>query len=289
MKAIPYILNPAKSLTVFVGGKQVTVRKEDSSFNNALAAIKEGRWDDLQNIVDKISAIKVFVKGDLKVEGNIITYRGEAVHNLIVDRILQFIGEGLEVEPMLNFLNKLMKNSSYKCIQDLFAFLERGNMPIDPDGDFYAYKAVKSDWTDKHTGTILNTIGRIVEFPRNKVDDNPANGCSYGLHAGSIQYVKSFASCGDKIIVVKIDPSEVVSVPNEDTSKLRCCKYKVVEEYVGLLPDTLYDSEKHYDDDYDDGEDEDYEDDSDRIPCCYSCGIEIDEEWDYCPNCGDRL
>jgi hypothetical protein len=288
MKAFPYILNPAKSLTVFIEGKQSTIRKEDPSFENAIAAVKENRWEDLKLIVDKLSAIKVFVKGDLKVEGSTITYRGEVVHNLIVDRILQFIQEGLEVEPMLNFLNKLMKNSSYKCIQDLFAFLERGNMPIDPDGDFYAYKAVRSDWTDKHTGTISNTVGTTVSFARNKVDDNPANGCSYGLHAGSIQYVKSFASCSDKIIVVKIDPSEVVSVPNEDTSKLRCCRYKVVEEYIGLLPDTLYDSEKHYDDDYDDGDEEDYERCDDGT--CWNCGAETaDCGYTYCPECGEML
>jgi len=50
----------------------------------------------------------------------------------------------------------------------------------------------------------------------------------------------------DKIVIVKINPKDVVSVPDYDTRKLRCCKYKVIDEYSGVieldkdLPSSVY-------------------------------------------------
>ena len=75
-------------------------------------------------------------------------------------------------------------------------------------------------------------------MPRFKVDDNCDEGCSQGLHVGSITYVKSYGSPGDKVIICKIDPADVVSIPlDSDHQKMRCCKYEVVAEYAeDLLP-----------------------------------------------------
>jgi acyl carrier protein len=61
-------------------------------------------------------------------------------------------------------------------------------------------------------------------------------GCSHGLHAGSLAYARGWA---ERVILVEIDPADVVSVPgDENCQKLRCCKYTVVGEYNGPLPDT---------------------------------------------------
>jgi hypothetical protein len=87
------------------------------------------------------------------------------------------------------------------------------------------------------------------------VDDNPENGCSYGFHAGSIDYAGNFGGSDRRVVIVKINPEDVVSVPNDcECQKLRTAKYEVVADYTGPLPKTYAES-------YDSTEDDIYEED----------------------------
>ena len=254
---LPFIINNG-SITVFVSGSPITVEKEDVNYACIRQAIIDKDWETVAENASKTLLVETFGNGELKVADGAIYYKGEAIHNYVVDRIFEFMAEGIEATPLINFLDKLLGNPSKRCLDELFAFLEYGNMPLDPDGDFYAYKAVRSDWTDKHTGTIQNKIGDIVEVPRNAVDDDSSHACSHGLHAGSLAYVKSFGSGDDIYIIVKINPQDVVSVPSHDTRKLRCRRYEITGLYNGPLPSTLY---KDNDDDYDDDDYDAYDDD----------------------------
>ena len=155
-----------------------------------------------------------------------------------------------------------MDNPSRRAVDELYAFLEHKNMPLTPEGNFLAYKGVNSDFTDKYSGKFSNAVGEVLEMRRNGVCDDANVGCSSGFHAGSYEYAKGYASGGGNLMVVEIDPSDVVSVPFDcDCQKLRTAKYKVVAHYETIdappLEHDLYDS--GYDVDYDD--DEDYRDD----------------------------
>lgn len=256
--AYPYIMTNS-AITVIVEGKPTTTQSDDINYDKIRQAIMEQDWDQVKLLADKEKQVAEFSKDNITVKNGTVFFKGEAMHSYVASKILQFIEEDLDAEPLINFLTKLMDNPSKRCVDQLFSFLEHKNMPIDPDGDFYAYKAVRGNWTDKHTGTIDNSIGTIVEITRNKVDDDPTHDCSYGLHAGSMQYVSSFGNSGDHIIIVKINPKDIVSVPDCDTSKLRTCKYEVISEFENILPDTTY----NYDEDED---------------LCPSCNM----EWDDC-------
>jgi hypothetical protein len=78
------------------------------------------------------------------------------------------------------------------------------------------------------------------------VDDDRNHGCSAGLHAGTLEYVQSYGSFhdspeSDKVIIVKISPENVVSVPHcSDCQKLRTCEYTVVRDYEGVMEYNLY-------------------------------------------------
>ena len=254
---LPFIIT-GSAINIIADGKACSVEKTDPIYQDIIAAIRDEDWDTVAALSNKPAAITRFGHGKFEVRDGHIFYNGTQVHNHVVDRILSFMNDGLDATPLLNFLEKLMGNTSRRCIEDLYAFMEHGNMPLDADGDFYAYKAIKADWTDKHTGKIKNEIGTTVFVERNTVDDNPDNACSHGLHAGSLQYVKGFHSGEDKMIIVKINPANVVSVPAHDTSKLRCCSYDVVSEYTGPLPENVWepDDDDNYGD-YDDENDED--------------------------------
>jgi hypothetical protein len=237
---IPYILTD-RSLTIVLNDEPKTITSENPIWNDAITAIREGRFNDLPDILDKSKAIVRFSHGNIDVRDGVVTYAGEEIHNIVVDRILNFIKNGLPYEPLVKFLDKLMQNPSRRAVNELYKFLEHKKMPLTPDGDFLAYKSVRSDFTDWYSGKHNFAIGQVREMPRNQVCDNAQIGCSEGYHAGSEQYAKEFNG-GGNLVIVKISPADVVSVPNDcDCQKLRASKLEVVALYRKSLDKDLYD------------------------------------------------
>jgi hypothetical protein len=130
---------------------------------------------------------------------------------------------------MVKFTENLLENPSRRAVTELYLFLEKGNLPITSDGHFLAYKKVRDDYLDVYSGTIDNSVGQVVEMERNRVDDDKNNTCSYGLHFCSKDYLQSFS--GDRIVILKINPRDVVSIPTDYAfTKGRTCRYEVIGE-----------------------------------------------------------
>jgi len=139
------------------------------------------------------------------------------------------------------FMHNLLKNPSKRSVDELYGFLEKNNLPITPDGYFLAYKKVRRDFLDIHSGTMNNAPGTIVEMERYKVDDNKDQTCSTGLHFCGMSYLSHFGSNGDRTVIVKIDPADVVSIPSDyDGAKGRACRYEVIGE-LGVEPGKAFD------------------------------------------------
>jgi hypothetical protein len=69
----------------------------------------------------------------------------------------------------------------------------------------------------------------VVSMERNLVDDDQNRTCSTGLHFCSQDYLRSFG--GERIVILKINPRDVVSIPNDyNDSKGRCARYEIVDE-----------------------------------------------------------
>jgi hypothetical protein len=153
-------------------------------------------------------------------------------------RMIQMLQDGFPIEPMVNFMNNLMYNPSNRSVTELYGFLEKNNLPITPDGCFLAYKKVRSDYKDVHSGTFDNSPGKTVEMDRNEVDDVADRTCSHGLHFCSKEYLHHFG--GGRTVIVKINPRDVVSIPTDyNDSKGRCCRYEVISE-LGVSPDDAF-------------------------------------------------
>ena len=265
---IPYILTD-ESLTVVVNGKSLTMESSNPSFGEAVKAISDERWDDIEKLFDTSQAVEDYADGKVKVVEGVVYYDGEAVHNHVVGRILDFMRQGLPYKPLVRFLDKLMDNPSRRAVSELYAFLEHKAMPLTPDGNFLAYKGVRDDYTDWHSGKFRNQVGDEHEMTRNKVCDDANIGCSHGFHAGSLDYAKSYGN-GGHLMVVEIDPRDVVSVPLDcDQQKLRTAKYKVVAHFEKKLEEPMCDDY----DDYGDWQDDD-SDDSDDYNEGYDAGYE---------------
>jgi hypothetical protein len=252
---IPHILTE-KSLTVVMDGKAQTMSSEHPAWEQAKRALSDQDWDKLERTFDVQSAVQDYLdnEAEIEVKDGAVSYKGEVVHNQVVDRILDFMRQNLPYQPLVKFLGKLMENPSRRATDELYSFLEHKNMPLTPEGNFLAYKGVNADFTDFYSGKFSNKVGEVLEMRRNGVCDDLNKGCSAGFHAGSYDYAKGYASNGGNLMVVEIDPSDVVSVPLcSDCQKLRTSKYKVVAHYETIdappLDKELYES--GYDDEYD--------------------------------------
>lgn len=226
-----YILG-SDSITVYHKGVPYSINKQAQTFNMVLEAVKnndeaalEAAVNIRKNITDKLSASSASVR----IEDNKIMHGNREITGLISSRIFEVIRLGLSVDPMIKFLENLMANPSKRAVDELFGFMEACNLPITEDGHFLAYKRVRDDYFDVHSRTLDNSVGNTLEMARNLVDEDKNNTCSYGLHFCSYDYLKHFS--GERIVVLKINPADVVAIPADyNNSKGRTCKYEVVDE-----------------------------------------------------------
>ena len=278
--AVPFMFVDG-NLTLVLNNKSYQVLPDHINYRMILEILPTATPDELLKVVDLEKAVATFSDGLVEIKNGQVTYEGETVHGSISKRILEFMSKGLPFEPLVKFLHNVMENPSMQSQKELYDFLEHEHLPITEDGHFLAYKAVRSDYKDKYRGTFDNSVGNTVKMQRAKVDDDRSRGCSDGLHAGALNYVATYGSVesGDRIVIVKINPRDVVSVPTDcNCEKLRTCQYVVVGEYQGELLKPLYSSNFSYD------EQDDYEDDDDyNIDESYwdQFDEDVDDEDDY--------
>jgi hypothetical protein len=228
-----------ESITVISGGKPYTVKSGAPNFYNLKKALKEKNWKDVPKFLTVAKNVEAWSSAKFKVSGNNVTYEGKAIDHGIAKRIVQMSHDGENPNAMYRFYERLQKNPSKRSVDQLWPFLQKLGIPITPDGCFLAYKGVRRDFYDKHSGTILNKPGVTVEIPRNSVSDDPKEACHFGLHVGAQGYAGTFA---DTTVICKVDPEHVVCVPyDHGQEKMRVCKYEVLGIHGEELPSTTYD------------------------------------------------
>lgn len=254
-------------ISVVYNNTPYTVDSGHTNWNRLREALKNDDPEEFVRLCDIKKSIETYVSGTntgITVDNGVVMYNGVAVHNVVADLIIRNMREGFDVTALVNFLNKLYVNSSFNSREHLFNFLTKHRLTITEDGNFLAYKCVRDNYMDKHSGKFSNHVGAVIEMPRQDVDDNPNNECSYGFHVGGLAYSGpggAFHSSSDKVLIVSVDPSDVVAVPKDyDFLKMRTCKYVVVGEYKAELKGSVYSGtvgDEYEENDY---EEDDYED-----------------------------
>ena len=239
----PYIVQ-GSNITVVIGNKPHTISKSHITYNKVLEAIKASDWDTVKNIIEPIKVVLNYGQGNVSVQGEQLFWKGKVMHNALTNRMVAMLQDGFPVEPLVAFMENLMTNPSKRAVDELYGFLEKNSLPITPDGHFLAYKKVRQNYFDCHTGTMDNSVGRVVEMGRNEVDDNKEQTCSTGLHFCSQEYLPHFGGGDSRVVIVKINPRDVVSIPTDyNNAKGRACRYEVIGE-VGANPDDATEFDK---------------------------------------------
>jgi hypothetical protein len=286
------IVNPdplSGFITVVLDGERHSINAGNTLFSKALEAYKADDWDTFVACVNptiRLKSLYASYEGIEVKDGNLYVF-GDPVHSTLATRVISFLEHGLDCVHLFKFILKLNLNPSKRAVDELYTFLEHRALPITDNGNFLAYKAVRADYTDKHSGKFLNTVDAVLEMPRNKVDDDKNVGCSYGFHAGTVEYAKDFLGGQGHLMIVEINPADVVSIPTDcQFQKLRTCKYKVVGEYEIDLTDPMYASRFETDQD----DDVDLWDDDSDDEVCSDCGEDSYgncNECDCCEGCCD--
>lgn len=240
-----------KSLTVFFPGASTptTVDGTHPNFQTVLDGVRRG---DTAAVRQSLNLDEVYKReltaigsGFDYVDGR-VTYNGEPVSDRLNEVIVSvLISEG-NVAPFAKFAARLAANPSRHSRESLFGWIDKWGINIDADGHMIAYKGVTTNPEGDNVsitagkgivngvaceGNLRNNPGDVVEVERRDVDDNINRHCSYGLHAGTYNYASGFAR--GVLLSVKIDPADVVSVPNDGYEKVRVCKYVVLSSVEG--------------------------------------------------------
>lgn len=228
------MFNNNESLTVFINGESYSVRREDNkNFDEIVNCLLAKEYDDILSLINVKKTIEETGDGRVTVHGSTVYYDGKPLHNALADKIVDMAEAGLPVSNLIQFLENLMENPSNTAINELYLFLESGSLPVTEDGHFLAYKKVRENYRDIHSGRFDNSVGAVVEMERRDVDDNRERTCSHGLHFCSKDYLPSFGGwTGSRVMILKIHPKDVVSIPSDyANTKGRCSRYEVIGEW----------------------------------------------------------
>lgn len=233
-----------ESLTIIWEGKPYTVRKGAPNYLALRTAILNEDWKSVPDNLTVKKSLREWARGKyvFNENGRSFSFNGEEIPGNINRRIIEMATRGEDPTPLFRFWGRLQRNPSFRSVQQLFNFLTHEGIPIVEDGCFLAYKSVRSDYRDHHSGMFLNKPGSVLEMPRNKISDDPQVPCHDGFHVGAKSYADSFGAGDRRIVICKVDPADVVCVPyDESQRKMRVCKYEVVGNSNGeTLPSTTF-------------------------------------------------
>ena len=263
----------------------VTVYATDPKWEQVVELLREKDYEGIRSLMNETADnILSFGNGRVTIQDGLVVLDGDnPVEGVMIDRMLAMLELELDIEPLALFLVNLYENPDYRAVNEAYGFIEASNLTITSDGHLLAYKRVRENYMDIHSGTFDNSIGCKPKMDRNKVNPDKDETCSDGLHFCGRDYLPSFGTWGNgyRTMVVKVNPRDIVSVPVDyKNHKARCCEYEVVGE---LENDGMH-LEGSVSTDYDDVEENVEVIDVDWVP---EDDIEDDGEQIDNPNCRD--
>lgn len=280
--SLSHIKDNTNHWTVIVNGAPLQFDSTHPSYDALVQHVKVG---DAEAFIETLSVgnkIQDWSEGNFSFRDGYLYYGdNEQIATQPTERIISMIKSGWDHMPMLRYLDNLYANVSQRAVQESYDWAMHKGLPITEDGHMIGYKGVavydgadikdklnrtltKGDLVDKYTGkSFRNNPGDTNYMPRRQVCDDHTRGCDSGLHIGTYEYACGWAGGGGSVVLVRFNPSDIVSVPSDCSfQKIRVSMYTVLEVARGQLEEEVYSSVPEDDQDY--LEDEDYYDEEDE-------------------------
>ena len=219
-------------VNIVINGEVVNADFTHPSFKEIIAACLAEDFEKAIALANTGKTIEKWSLGAFEFKNGKLYYCGEALHGSLIEKIISSIKEGDDnVNKYVFFLEDALRNDK-NSYNEMWDFIKHNDIKIHDNGAIIGYKKVTvgadGKLYDSYTHTVPNDPGTLVQMPRHLVNDNKSETCSYGLHVGSIDYVRNFS--GNQIVKVLVAPANVVSVPTDyDGQKMRCSEYFVLE------------------------------------------------------------
>lgn len=226
-------------VTVSFSGDVGHLPRTDVEFGRAMTAISKDDMDQLAELVLPSAALAKYSGCQLQVVDGVLFIDGRKLPELLATDVLSLYHAGLPYSHLYNFWKRLVKNPNDASVEQLYRFLRTFDLPLTPDGCFMAYKSVvrtgdPAVFTSHHDRHFKYRLGQPATEPRDSVSPDPHSPCASGLHVGSYQYAVDFGDGSRVLLLVVVDPADVVSVPHDcGYSKCRCCRLFPAEVTLG--------------------------------------------------------
>jgi len=228
------VVSPRAVTVMLSDGRTFSLPAEHANYAKAVEAVQ--RADSVETIIalmDTVNSLAASLKavGNVSVTRDGVFWHGRAISLSVTERILTFQAEGHDVTYLMAFLDNLLQNPYRETVLSMYEFLEKNKVPITKDGHFYAYKKVRADYKDYHSGLFDNSVGQKPSVAGWEVDPDRNHECSKGLHVCAPQYLPSYYGNMGHVMVCKVNPKDVYAIPRDyNLAKMRCTTYEVVGE-----------------------------------------------------------
>ena len=230
-------------------------------YDGLVECVKVGDESEFLKLLEIGTVIEDWSEGDFEFRGGYLYYEDEQVASQPTDRIIQLIKNGWDHKPMLAYLDRLYQNVSNRAVMESYNWCSHKGLPITPEGHLVGYKGVgvysgadkldkmgrpltDGDLVDKWSSSFRNNVADEVSMNRRRVSDNCSEGCAAGLHVGTYDYASSWAGSDGKVILVRFDPADIVSVPTDcEFQKMRVSGYTVIGIARDIIEEEVYDDD----------------------------------------------
>lgn len=240
MSRFKHYLMTSNSVVIVTDSGLIPVDRANPLFGKITKALTDRAFDALESLLDASKRITKYSGGQFWVKDGVVMIGESTLPEALSKRLLSLVDSGLDATPLVAFWNNLALNPSEDSKKDLYAFLEHNGIPITEDGCFIAYKRVREDFKDHHTGTLDYSVEKVVRMRREDCDGDRRNTCSRGLHVAAFKYAHDMYYNGH-LLECKVNPKDVVAVPVDyDNEKMRVCELQVVKVSAGPRKELVY-------------------------------------------------
>ncbi len=267
---LTHIKDAKNHWTVVIENQSYQFDHTHCEYEGLVECVKVGDQDAFLDLLNTGTVIEDWSEGDFEFRDGFLYYEDEQVASQPTDRILQLIKNGWDHKPMLSYLDRLYQNVSNRAVMESYNWCSHKGLPITPDGYLVGYKGVAvysggnttdkmgrplqdGDLVDRYTGnSFRNNVADECNMNRRRVSDDCTQGCAAGLHVGTYEYACDWAGNEGKVVLVKFDPADIVSVPTDcEHQKMRVSGYTVIGIARDVIEEEVYDYDE-YEDEYED-------------------------------------